>query len=160
MKRRSKQLENAVRDYLDVKKLRYFRVQIYRCPKCHTVFNSEAKDFPDLDKLNKEFSLWRSVEEIANSTTLRKTGQQNTLSKTLPYLIGGGAGFSEGEGIEGRLTGAVVGAAVFGQLSKIVQSPAWRTVSATQKNKLAKAILEGNGETARTLIRNIGSLIQ
>jgi len=45
--KRSKQLEEAVRKYLDIKGYEYIRVDSYRCFKCGQVQNASAKGFPD-----------------------------------------------------------------------------------------------------------------
>lgn len=47
MVKRSKQLEKAVEDLLNLHKLSYHRVSNYRCFKCGQVQNSKAAGFPD-----------------------------------------------------------------------------------------------------------------
>jgi len=45
--KRSKEFENAVKEYLDIKGIEYIRVDNYRCYKCGTIQNSQASGFPD-----------------------------------------------------------------------------------------------------------------
>lgn len=45
--KRSKELENAVTDLLNLLEIPYIRIDNYRCFKCGQVQNSRAKGFPD-----------------------------------------------------------------------------------------------------------------
>ena len=44
---RAKELENAVKGLLDMKNIRYLRIENYRCWKCGAIGNSGAKGWPD-----------------------------------------------------------------------------------------------------------------
>ena len=73
--KRSKQLEKAVKDFLDVKGIKYHRVEIYRCPKCHMVFNTQAADMPDFLCLYPLVAI-----ECKTGTGRLSEGQKETLS--------------------------------------------------------------------------------
>lgn len=107
-----------------------------------------TKSSPDLSKLNEEYRLWESLQHVASETALRKTGQQGA-SGMLARAAGGAAG-----GAIGGIPGAFVGQGVTKQLTDIVSSPRWRTVSAVQKAKIADLLAKGaNEELARYLSR-------
>jgi hypothetical protein len=44
---RYKQLEEAVKQYLSLKKVYFIRIDNYRCPKCGALINRNAAGFPD-----------------------------------------------------------------------------------------------------------------
>jgi len=55
--KRSKALEKAVRDLLDLYGIEYVRVENYRCFKCGQVQNSKASGFPDFLCLSPFFAI-------------------------------------------------------------------------------------------------------
>ena len=72
---RWKELEKAVKDFLDIKGIKFIRVEIYRCPKCHMVFNTQAADMPDFLCLYPMLAI-----ECKTGTGRLSAGQKETLS--------------------------------------------------------------------------------
>lgn len=105
-----------------------------------------AKAAPDVAKINKEFSFWSNVGRVVDSTIQRTASQ----SKPLGQVIG------EKVASPAVVAGAVLGGATGGALSagtvatvglsRLVQSPAWKTFSAVQKDRLATAIANGDAQ--------------
>lgn len=98
-----------------------------------------GKTFPDIAKLNKEYSFWKNVDQVVGDTLLRKQGQSTPLTKQLLGTAGAAAGYGSG-----GLKGAVIGKNAMEMLQEAASSPAWRTYSAVFKDRLAKAISSGN----------------
>lgn len=84
--RRAKQLEEAVRDYLDIKRIPYVRVDNYRCYKCGTIQNSAATGFPD-------FMIVKPLTAVEVKTGKGKLSPEQIIFKTLwedqglPYIL-------------------------------------------------------------------------
>jgi hypothetical protein len=105
-----------------------------------------AQAFPDIAKLNKEFNFWKKVEQVTGDTLLRREGQAKPLTRRLAQVMGAGAGSTQGP------IGAMIGAAAADRLQALLLSPAWGTVSAVTKDRLAKALAEGNKGAANFYI--------
>jgi hypothetical protein len=112
--------------------------------------NEFAKADPDLAALNKEFSFWKNVEKVTDETIMRREGQAKPLGRKLAEGAGAIAGASQG-----GIMGAVLGKYALSALETVTTSPAWRTLSAVTKNKLADAIAKGQVGTARTYINQL-----
>lgn len=52
--RRYKELENAVKQYLKLKKIYFVRVDNYYCYKCGAILNANAAGFPDFMAIHKD----------------------------------------------------------------------------------------------------------
>lgn len=109
----------------------------------------------DIGALNKEISFWLDVQRVTGDSALRQTGQQGGMLKVLSPLaagLGGTTGFIHGgaqQGLEGFL-----GTAGMIALTRALRSPAWRTLSAVGKARLADALASGSaGNVASTLTR-------
>jgi hypothetical protein len=94
-----------------------------------------ANDHPDIAALNKEYSFWKGIDQVVGDTIQRKQGQ----SKPLGQQLARGAGF---------IKGGILGAEAMDVLTQAVRSPAWGTVSAVLKSRLADAVASGNGAAA------------
>jgi hypothetical protein len=98
-----------------------------------------AKDRPDIAKLNKEYSFWSNVQQVAGDTLQRRNGQEGAL---MPKLAG----------IGGAATGHTpMGVAMYA-LGRVIQSPRWRTISAITKNQIANAIARGDASGLTKLV--------
>jgi hypothetical protein len=106
-----------------------------------------AADFPDIAKLNKEFNFWRKVDTVVGDTIARREGQATPLGQKLAGAAGMAGGFAEG-----GLFGGVLGKMTMSMVEKAITSPAWKTVSAVTKNKLANAIARGNREQVGAIL--------
>lgn len=100
---------------------------------------AQLNDFPGIEALNKEYSFWKDVDRVVSDTLTRRQGQAKPLGRKIAAAVGGGAGFTHG-GIPGAVVGRMAGEA----LEQIATSPAWQTVEAVMKDRLAKAIASGN----------------
>jgi len=113
-----------------------------------------ASESPTLDKLNKEFAFWKGLQNILVATKLRTQAQGGGLTATLV----GGSGATAVGAATGSLPQAVVGGAVAGAVTRIVQSPIFRTrVSAPLKMALADALSSGDQGKVLRAIANITS---
>lgn len=90
-----------------------------------------ADKYPDIDKLNKEYTFWANLEDVLSQTTTRKTGQKGAIKAVA--TVGGAVA---GQGIAGSIAGALA----FRTVASLVDSPAWGFVSAKLKNRLADAL--------------------
>ena len=100
-----------------------------------------AQARPDLAALNQEFSFWNRVADVVEQTVGRRTGQQKPLTRRIAQLAGAQAG-------GGGLT-SLLGAYAMDQFQGLVSSPAWGTISAVTKDRLANAITQGNQGAAQ-----------
>jgi len=107
-----------------------------------------SKNFPDIAKLNKEYSFWKDVARVVDDTMVRKQGQAKGLGKKIAGAAGAAGGFGSG-----GLAGAIVGKVALESLESMVSSPAWRTISAVTKDRLADALSKGNRGAAEHYIR-------
>jgi len=98
-----------------------------------------AADFPNIAAINKEYSFWKNVKKVVGDTVLRREGQ----AKPMSQQIAAAGGLAIG-GATGGIHGAIAGKAALEGLQKAMASPAWRTVSAVYKNRLADSIAKGN----------------
>lgn len=109
-----------------------------------------AKQFPDLAKVNAEYSFWRNVDDILTETLQRTSAQSTPLGEQILGGAGAAGGFASG-GIGGAVTGAVV----LSNLRKAVTSSGWRTVGAAIKSRLADALANNRLEEAAAIIAKI-----
>jgi len=113
-----------------------------------------ASESPTLAKLNKEFTFWKGLQDILVATKLRTQAQGGGLTATLV----GGSGATAVGAATGSIPQAVVGGAVAGAVTRIVQSPIFRTrVSAPLKMALADALSSGDQGKVLRAIANITS---
>jgi len=103
-----------------------------------------AKDHPDIDALNKEFSFWSNAEKVLGDTIQRTKGHETPL---VEKAAGAGAVF-------GSLfhKTAVIPAVILDGLLSFSRSALWRTTSAVVKNDIAKSLASGDFEKISKLI--------
>ena len=113
-----------------------------------------ASESPTLAKLNKEFAFWKGLQDILVATKLRTQAQGGGLTAT---IASSGAGTAVGA-TTGSIPMALGGAAVAAAVTRIVQSPIFRTrVTAPLKMALADAISSGDQGKVLRAIANITS---
>ena len=113
-----------------------------------------ASESPTLEKLNKEFTFWKGLQDILDATKLRTQAQGSGL--TASVLAGSGA--TAAGAATGSLAGAVAGGAVAAALTKVVQSPIFRTrVTGPLKMALADAVSSGDQGKILRAIANINA---
>ena len=100
-----------------------------------------AKGVPELAKLNKEFTLWKNVKDVATATVERRASQTGGLTRTV--FIGTGIGLMSGDNVSDRLQNAFFLGAGGRYLVKFIQSARWKTLNATTKVKIADYISSG-----------------
>jgi hypothetical protein len=115
-----------------------------------------AKAEPRLDKVNKEYNFWKNAEKLTKISKGNKVGLvENALKVMTTYggirgIVGGVAKLLSPKNIIPALgVGAI----------KLFKSPAYRTLSATQKYKLAEYIAKGDFMAARLTISKMLSSI-
>ena len=104
----------------------------------NTIRKELAKDLPDLAKVNREFSLWSNVSKVVDATIARRATQTGGLTRQIATIAGAVAGIPGGVGkvILGGLAGRGV--------VKLLQSSAYKTISAINKKRLADLIASGD----------------
>jgi hypothetical protein len=98
-----------------------------------------AKQYPDLDKINKEYSFWANVQKVVGETNVRKASQAPPLGET---VLAAGA-MAKG----GPSWGLAMAA-----LRRAMTSTAWGTFSASTKFKIADLLADGNVTGAAKLV--------
>ena len=103
---------------------------------------------PTIAALNNEFHLWRSMAELMDRNVTSKLGQVRFARNAgimgrflMGAAVGGGAAQERGAGMWETAGAATLMGLAF-------ESPAWRSVSAVSKVKMANLIAAGNGEAA------------
>lgn len=117
------------------------------------------EEVPDLAAINKEYSFWKSLDDVLTQTMKRTQPQGPGLLKTAAeaagQVVGGAAGMTHGP------AGAVGGAYALGKLSKMAQSvftsPQWRLADAKVRDQLADAIMSGKLTNLTTLFGRISA---
>lgn len=108
-----------------------------------------ASDFPDIAKINKEYSFWKDVDRVTSDTLLRRQGQAST---PLSRQIGRGAGAVVG-GQVGGVPGSLLGGAIGSRITGMLNSGIMKTTSAVMKDRIANALAEGNPPAAEFYLR-------
>lgn len=113
-----------------------------------------SSESPTLAKLNKEFEFWKGLQDILVATKLRTQAQGGGLTAT---IAGGSAGTAVGAAT-GSIPQALGGAAAVAAVTRIIQSPIFRTrVTGPLKMALADAISAGDQGKVLRAIANITS---
>lgn len=109
-----------------------------------------AKEYPSLDAVNKEYSLWKNAESVIKETNNRITGREASLTAKGAGGLGAAGGF-----VSGGIKEAAIVAGIATALTVAIRSTAWRTLSAAAKSRLAQAIVEGNEVNVRKILAPI-----
>ncbi len=118
---------------------------------------------PTIADLNKEFGFWAGLRNVLKETEKRTQAQRGGLTDAIRgaggAAAGAAAGMMHGGTIESVL-GAAAGGYVTQQLSKLIASPAWKTVvSAPAKQALADALASGHaGQILNATSRMVSAL--
>ena len=111
-----------------------------------------AEQFPSIDALNQEYSFWRNTQQVVNATLLRRMGQAKPLGQKLAAAAGTAGGYAFG-----GVGSAVLGREAMAALEKVTTSPAWGTVSAVAKDRLANAMAAGDTNTVIDMLTKVGA---
>lgn len=109
---------------------------------------------PSIAAVNREYTFWRSAKDVFEHTNLRKVGQKGALKKLAAAAGGGGGavvGATGGGGIRGATEGYFIGKIAAQKLDEVLNSTAWKTVSAVSKNRIAELLAAGKGDQAAAL---------
>lgn len=109
----------------------------------NTIRNILNERYKDLGKANKEFNLWNNTAKIVQATIERRSSQTGGLTKQIIPAIFGGVGLAGGGGVP-----AVIGYFGSQKTLQLLNSPAYKTLSAVQKNKLANYLISGKVKEA------------
>lgn len=109
-----------------------------------------AKQFPSIDVLNKEYHFWKDAAKVVGDTIQRREGQARPLGRKIAGAAGAASGMALG-GVKGLTLGRAAGEA----LETAITSPAWNTVSALLKDKLAQSLAKGAGAESEFYIGQI-----
>jgi hypothetical protein len=103
-------------------------------------------EVPELAALNKEFSFWKSLDDVLDQTLKRTAPQGKSLTRTVMEGAGGVMGAIAGTpgGAATQVASAVGLAKLSGMASAAFRSPRWKLASARMKDDLADAIMSGN----------------
>lgn len=105
-----------------------------------------AKKSPELAKVNAEYSFWKNVDKVVGDTVERTKGQSGGLEKGIATAGGVAGGLAHG-----GPAGAILYGVMARQFQRIISSPGWKMVSATQKARLADMLAAGQVEDAAFL---------
>lgn len=145
-------LDRAVKDSFAGKELTGVQKEAKRATTdaIRAVLNQEN---PTIGEINREYSFWRTADDVFENTNLRRVGQKRALRKVMQGGIGaaaGAVGLHAGgirEGAEALALGTWLG----GKLEDAMTSTAWKTVSAVTKNEIARLMVDGKVEQAANL---------
>jgi len=116
----------------------------------NTIRNTINSKNPNLSKANAEFSLWANLNKVVSATMERRSTQSGGLTKLIVPALAGGAGFAGGGGIP-----ALIGFFGAQKTIQLLQSPAYKTVSAVYKDRLANYLASGKIKEATILVSKI-----
>ena len=113
-----------------------------------------AGQYPDIAKVNAEYSFWQAAKDVMSAAVERKTGQEGLLKRVMPRMAGamagGVLGYQHG-GVSAGIEGAALVGLAYETLNHALTSPAWRTVSAVSKNEVARLLAKGEADKAAKL---------
>ena len=119
----------------------------------HTLNSS----MPDLATLNAQFSFWKDMQTVISATVQRTASQTGLMRTGLSYAAGIPAGALGG--MAGGQTGAEIGIIAGSALGKLSQTTAWRTISAVNKNRIARFLANGDVARANALAARIAGVM-
>lgn len=115
----------------------------------NTIRNELAKQYPDIAKVNNEFTFWKRITDVLNAT-IQRTKSQSSLGSHIMT----GAGIAGGLA-SGGVSKAVEAGILMKNLFKLTNSTGWRTVSAAAKTTLADALAKGETGIAGNILEGI-----
>jgi hypothetical protein len=92
------------------------------------------------------------VDKVVGNTITRRQGQAKPLGQKLAQAAGTATGYATG-----GTGGAVLGRQAMPAVEKAVTSPAWGTISAVTKDRLAQAIASGSTNTVIDIVTKLGA---
>lgn len=117
----------------------------------NSIRKTMADDFPEIAKLNKEYTFWKNVEKVVGDTITRTKGQ-SSVSQSISEATGAVIGSNF---LQGGLKDTVLGVLGFRMLKKVMASATWRNTSGLVRQQLADYIVSGNSKAALQLIERL-----
>ena len=122
-----------------------------------------GQQFPDIAKINKEYTFWARVHRVMSDTLLRTSSQSQPMGQQLMkaagyaggFASGGAAGYSTGHDLRDRIKRGIIGGISGALLRKVTTSGKWGSVSAVTKDRLADVLASGNTAAAGDLVHKI-----
>lgn len=108
-----------------------------------------AKAAPNVALVNKEYSFWKNVDRVLSATKQRTASQSQGLGQQITEAVATPAAVAA---VATGQLGTASGIAIPVLLRKVIQSPAWRTFSAVQKDRLAQAIASRDAQEVGRLL--------
>lgn len=117
-------------------------------------------EVPELAALNKEYSFWRSLDDVLTQTLQRTAPQGPGLGQMVATGAGRavGAAAGAGGGAPGAIGGAVLGGKVAQKLNDVFRSARWTLVDAKMRDELAKSLASGNSTRILGTIGRVGAI--
>lgn len=117
-------------------------------------------EVPELTALNKEFSFWKSLDQVLTQTLQRTQPQGPGLGRMVMeaggQAVGGVLGSTAGPA--GAVGGAIGLGKIAAMANSVFKSPRWLLASAQAKDRLAAAIAGGNTGQMATALMRIGAV--
>jgi hypothetical protein len=122
-----------------------------------------STEYPDIAKINKEYTFWSRVHRVVSDTLVRTSSQSQPMGEQLMKAAGYAGGFasgaavggSTGHGLVDRVKRGIVGGITGALLRKVTTSGKWGSVSAVAKDRLANEIAAGNVATVQELVHKL-----
>lgn len=118
------------------------------------------QDVPELSAINKEFSFWKSLDDVLGQTLKRTQPQGPGLGKMAAeaagQVVGGVAG--SGAGPLGTVGGALTAGKVAAGLTQVFRSPRWKFVDAKLRDSLADALISGSQQRVLGTMSRIAAI--
>lgn len=117
----------------------------------NAIRNELAQEFPEIAKINKEYTFWKNVQTVVGNTVQRTKSQATPIGETIAEGAGAVAGAAKG----GGLGNIVLGATGYKLLKSVVTSPGWRQTSAVIRSRLADSLMRGNKEQVLYILNRL-----
>lgn len=114
--------------------------------------------YPDLDKLNKEWSFYKNLRDVTEATVRRTMPHAEGIGAQLAETGGNVAGSlaASGANLTKKVGQGFIAGKVFKLVREIVQSPTWRSGSAVLKHNLADALAAGDLQSVARVAASLG----
>jgi hypothetical protein len=116
-----------------------------------------SKESPELAKLNQTFSFWKNVEKLADYSAQKAPLK---LASSAAKVVGGTIGAIAGTGTGGKIGSAIIGSQVGNAVNKVISSPAWKSVSAVYKNKMANYMMSESVSKLKGVLRRVSTIVK
>lgn len=115
---------------------------------------------PELSKLNKQFTFWKSLDDVLSQTLQRTAPQGPGLARTVAegagQMVGGATGSAGGPA--GAGAGAILGGKIGKAMQAVFNSPRWQFIKADAKDALASTIASGKWDLAAYQLERIAAV--